>query len=138
MRIGSTVALVALGGMLAAMASGCRRNKPDGTETCTPGAVYAVACDDMGVGRCSGDPVITVCDGTVPPGSCGSGAAGVIAEDDDSGDGLCPHATATCPASGSFTVASRAYGSSGYSCDWRVEPVGGGGLPMTEDPDAGP
>ncbi|MCA9605006.1 MAG: hypothetical protein KC619_05405 [Myxococcales bacterium] len=138
MRIGSTMTLVALAATLAALISGCRRHKPDGTEACTPGVVYAVACDDMGVGRCAGDPVLTVCDGVSSPATCAAGAGTVLAEDDDSGDGLCPHATATCPASGAFTVSTRAYGSSNFACDWRVEPVGGGGPLPTEDPDAGP
>lgn len=135
MRSGTTIAVAAL--VLAGLVSGCRRHKPDGTEMCTPGAVYAVACDDMGVGRCSGDPVIRVCDGVSSPESCADGSGVVLAEDDDSGEGVCPHATVACPASGAFTVTSRPFGSSGFSCDWRVQPAGGSGPPPIED-DAGP
>lgn len=120
---------------LAALASGCRRHRPDGLEGCTPGVVYVVACDNEGVGRCSGDPVIRVCDGVEPVESCAALSSGYLAQDDDSGGGLCPRATATCPATGAFTVTSRAFGSGSFACDWRVEPVGGGGpLPA---PDGG-
>lgn len=118
------------------LVTGCRRHRVDEIEACTPGVVYAVACDSMGVGRCSGDAIIRVCDGASSTQECADGTVPYLAEDDDSGEGRCPHATATCPTSGAFAVATRAYDSGGYSCDWRVEPVGSTG-PLVEA-DGGP
>jgi len=137
----ATTALLCLVG-LSMLAAGCRRHRDDGTVGCTPGVVYVVACDNEGVGRCSGDPKLRVCDGAVSVPGCWS-AEGQLDEDDDGGDGLCSRATATCPPSGSFTVVTTDFGSSygspedRYGCDWDVQPVGGGGdLPLP--PDAGP
>jgi len=136
----ATTALLCLVG-LSMLAAGCRRHREDGTVGCTPGVVYTVACDNEGVGRCSGDPYIRVCDGTASVTAC-YGGEGLLQENDDGGDGVCPQATVTCPSSASFTVVSREFGGSfgergRFSCDWETSPVGGGDdLPLL--PDAGP
>lgn len=124
------------------LATGCSRHREDETVTCTPGTVIVAACDDEGVGRCSGDPKLRVCDGTVSIPGCWSGE-GQLAENDDGGSGVCPRATLTCPPSGAVTVVTTDYGASygapedNFACAWQVEPVGGGGdLPLP--PDAGP
>ncbi len=134
----TTITLGLLGLIVAMLAGGCRRHREDGMEACTPGVVYSVGCDDMGVGRCSGDAVIVVCDGVTDTLTCAAGGA-TLAEDDDSGDGVCPRATVACPPSGAFTVTSRAYGGGSFTCDWRVEPSGGGGpVGPPATPDGGP
>ena len=120
---------------LAVVAGGCRRHRPDGLEGCTPGVVYVVACDNEGIGRCSGDPVIRVCDGVESVESCAARSSGFLAEDDDSGGGPPPRATVTGAPPRAFAGTRRGVGSRDFVCDWRVEPVGGGGpLPA---PDAG-
>jgi len=107
-----------------------RAHRPDGAASCTPGAVLAVACDNEGVGVCTGDPKLRVCDGATSVPACWSGE-GELAEDDDGGDGLCPRATVTCPASGTLTVVTTDFGAEygapedPFACNWQVGSAGG-------------
>jgi len=127
---------------LGALAPGCgprrgdRLHRPDGAASCAPGTPVVVACDNEGLGVCSGDPTLRVCDGTGSVSACWTGA-GQLAEDDDGGGGLCPRATLTCPVTGTLTVVTTDFVSEygapedAYACNWQV----GGGVPAV---DAGP
>jgi len=78
---------------------------------CTPGAAVSIGCGCTSGGTCNGDPVLRVCDGD---GACTQATA--LASIDDS-CGLCPQADFVCPASGTYTVLTGAYGSGmEYTC----------------------
>lgn len=96
---------------------GVRRSEDE--ASCVPGASTTVACGEgCGLGACTGDPVLAVCEGSVPVGSClDTGRA--LAQNDDS-CGLCSQVTFTCPASGRIVVATRPFGDRPYTCDWDV------------------
>jgi hypothetical protein len=100
----------------------CPGGTPDGTSrncgftragsyTCTPGGMVTVACSaTCGLGDCSGDPFMRVCDTTADPTCMGRLAIG---QNDDSGCGsgtcgrggdCCSQASFTCPASGGYVV----------------------------------
>ena len=81
-----------------------------GDFTCTAGAEVRVGCSTRcGVGSCTGDSIMRVCEGTEP-----CGARGTIARNDDSGCGgascrggsgeCCSQVMFTCPASGAYNV----------------------------------
>jgi hypothetical protein len=120
--------------------TGCRRRPfvgdggpipTDGGPTgrilsCTPGQTLWVGCDSTVGLPCMGDPTISVCAGPLDPASCSSSSPmpPLLAYDDDGGDGLCPRATITCPASGSLAVQARPYGSSTtWVCDFGIAPA---------------
>lgn len=136
-------ALLCGGFVLAVVVAGCgprrgdRAHREDGAASCTPGTAVVVACDNEGLGVCTGDPKLRVCDGATSVAGCWAGE-GELGEDDDGGGGLCPRATVTCPASGSLTVVTTDFGSEygapedAYACNWQV---GSGGAPPL---DAGP
>ena len=116
-----------------ALAAGCRsRGRSPGMESCIPGTMLIVACADAcGVGSCTGDSVIRVCDGTSSVSACEEGV-GRLAENDDvgslcSGGGLCSGVQVTCPPSGAITVTHRPFGGRSYTCSWDVQAVGAGG-----------
>lgn len=81
-----------------------------GDFTCTAGSTVRVGCSARcGLGSCTGDSMIRVCEGTEP---CDS--RGVIDRNDDSGCGgltcmsgggeCCSQVSFTCPASGAYNV----------------------------------
>lgn len=95
---------------------------------CTPGAPMRVGCSDTcGIGHCASSTAeLDLCDGTVAPSMCGTGASGVqvleVTDSSVSGTGCdfhCPEAVVTCPASGMLTVSPRALGSAtDFWCQW--------------------
>jgi hypothetical protein len=88
-----------------------------GTVTCRPGTTVSVGCGTgCGLGTCSGDSMIRVCD-SVP---CTSSAA--LAADDDSCGSLCSLATGVrCPASGMLRVLTGPFSSgNAYTCSFVV------------------
>ena len=95
--------------------------------TCTPGATIEVGCNSSsscgGMGSCTGDPVLAVCDGIYGVSSCASGTGQIATNDDCSG--LCPYLSAICPASGRMVVSARAFRSgSAFTCNWRARGPG--------------
>lgn len=111
--------------LLALVSPGCRsRDRGADTVACTPGESVVVGCTHAVGSPCSGDPALSVCDGTIAPRDCSSSNA--IATNDDS-DGLCPQVTTTCPASGRVSVAPRGVSGGNYACAWDVVQGGGAG-----------
>ncbi len=91
-----------------------------GTAACTPGSVVTVACGARGLGRCSSDPVLHVCDAARrSPERCGIDDGPTLGENDDD-NGLCPGLTVICPSSGSLSIRARRFGSEDdpVDCEW--------------------
>nr|WP_206607022.1 hypothetical protein [Sandaracinus sp.] len=87
------------------------------TISCTPGSEVTVACGASDLGFCSGDPILTVCDGAeVPEEMCGDSGTETLGRNDDS-EGRCPSVTVTCPDSGELSVKPTAF-SGVPTCDW--------------------
>ncbi|MDQ3032460.1 MAG: hypothetical protein M3Y87_08600 [Myxococcota bacterium] len=113
-------AVVAL--LIGVAALGCGRGRDPGTIECTPGEALLVGCSSAcGVGSCSGDPVLRVCDGSIDSRACADALA-ILGESDDSCETLCPSTRVVCPASGRITVVHRAFREGAYTCDWSVAP----------------
>lgn len=124
----SGVALLALACMLAA---GCKNDRGV-RATCTPGARVEIACGaECGLGSCTGDPVLEICEGDR---SCTSGDLG---SDDDSCGSRCPGLTITCPPGGVITISHRPFGSGAYTCDVQMRELGLPASPLVEGGDAG-
>jgi hypothetical protein len=89
-----------------------------GMFACTPGAKFRAGCAaGCGLGTCTGDPILRVCDAADPDGNCT--AVENIADDDDSScGGQCPHIfNADCPAGGSVDVFTAPYAlGDAYTC----------------------
>ncbi len=87
-----------------------------GIYPCTPGTQAGAGCSqNCGVGSCSGNPMIRVCDGAAP--NCTSGIA--LGANDNRCGGVCPMANQfLCPESGQLAVyaASTEHGQP-YRCD---------------------
>jgi hypothetical protein len=85
----------------------------EGVHACTPGATVTTGCSDRcGVGSCTGDPMIRVCEASDDP-DCTT--MNIIGSNDDSacggsgcggggGGGCCPRTSFACPSSGSYVV----------------------------------
>jgi hypothetical protein len=127
-----TVVICALLGVAVA---GCPSTTPgpDGPYACAPGTEILVGCRDAcGLGSCTGDPIIRICNGTVDAETCrglAPGAPLLVAEQDDSSEcggasAFCPVVRVTCPSSGSIRVVHRAYGASTYTCEWAARAEG--------------
>lgn len=73
------------------------------TIACTPGATVDVGCSGAcGLGSCTGDPMMRICDGARPDGNCSY--PGALALSDDFG-GQCPcELGVVCPESGELEV----------------------------------
>jgi hypothetical protein len=73
------------------------------TYSCTPGVELRIGCSSCNsIGTCTGDPMIRVCDASVPGGNCTDSSR--LAANDDSCS-LCPRAKDfDCPASGMVDV----------------------------------
>jgi Lysyl oxidase len=104
----------------------------EASHTCTPGDMVTVACSSQcGLGSCTGDTVMRVCDSTMP---CVGHAPADIATNDDSGcNGLrcnsgsprecCSQVKFTCPASGTYNVLWAPYDSNGTAtCNVATNP----------------
>jgi hypothetical protein len=90
--------------------------------TCAPGTAVDVGCGGLMLGSCTGDPILTVCDGAmVPAATCGDPGTAVLAMNDDD-TGLCPGVNVMCPASGMISVRPTAYMMRAFTCDWRTRP----------------
>jgi hypothetical protein len=96
---------------------GLTRSSDPGVGTCTPGASVTLGCSTgCGLGSCTGDTVLRVCDGSHDP-TCTAREA--IAQNDDSGcpgtgrcgssGDCCSQVTFTCPASGTYAAFWGAY-----------------------------
>jgi hypothetical protein len=97
--------------------SGSRRDcgfRVERIVSCRRGDPQIVGCGCDGLGGCSGDPVIRICEGT---SACRVDAA--IDNVDDT-CGLCPRVDFECPPSGQYTILSAPFGSSSYRCDVEV------------------
>lgn len=125
---------------VAVLAAGCRSSEPGGTVACTPGVTIQVACGaGCGLGTCTGDPVLRICDGSVGVRECARGDGIQLGFNDDGCGSLCPGTTVVCPPGGSITVSHRPFSSgASYRCLWEAQPLGGstGGLTSGEG-DAG-
>lgn len=86
--------------------------------SCRSGTPQVVGCGCEGLGRCSGDPVLRICDRTR---ACRVDEA---IDNVDDRCGLCPSVDFLCPPSGQYTILSAPFGGSPYSCE--VEVRGGG------------
>lgn len=120
-----TTTLIAISIMAAgALASGCKKGDPRGrlgeTIACTPGASIEVACgSECGLGTCSGDPQLHVCEGAVSVDACAGDRTLALGFNDDR-CGLCPGVTVVCPPTGVLTVAPLPYRTSEYRCVWEA------------------
>lgn len=108
---------------------------------CTPGETVRVACAaSEGLGECSGDPVLELCDGD--DATCATSRA-IAQNDDASPETRCPAVEVECPSSGSVLVTSRAFADgAGFACDWAVSGAspnldGSVDAPDTGAPDTG-
>lgn len=89
-----------------------------GIVICTPGNTVTVACGSRGLGSCSGDPVLLVCDASLSsPERCNDDSAGLLGSNDDDGT-LCPGLEVRCPSSGRLAVRARPFGSGRFECRW--------------------
>jgi hypothetical protein len=102
-----------------------------GTYTCTPGEMLRVGCSaTCGLGSCTGDPFVRVCDSGDDP-ECTAAVA--LGANDDSGCGsgrcggsgdCCPRAAFTCPPGGSYVVFYGPYDEAeAATCDLMIEPA---------------
>ncbi len=91
--------------------------------SCTSGMNVTVACGANGLGSCSGDPILTVCDGaTTPALECNRGTGVELGSNDDT-MGLCPSVTVVCPTSGMLSVKPTAF-SGVPTCNWQTRESG--------------
>ena len=123
--------------VLAFSCAGCfvTRGRDAETVSCTAGATIEIGCSERcGLGSCTGDSVLLICDGTTSVGACQSGGDSgptVLGRNDDSscggstGSSLCSDLTVTCPPSGSITVTHHAFSGRSYSCRWETRDLSG-------------
>lgn len=108
------------------LVAGCRQHEGGpATIRCMPGETVEIGCAaGCGLGSCSGDPTLRLCDGTLSTGACGDATdTTTFAQvDDTSCGGLCPFSRVTCPASGAITVVPG--GSSRATCAWMANDLG--------------
>jgi hypothetical protein len=93
-----------------------------GTWDCEPGKYFRIGCaaDCAGLGACTGDPMLRVCDAGDPDGNCS--ATGNLDDSDDACDSLCPRVKdEICPAGGKLAVyhAAAVLGDP-YTCDIEI------------------
>ena len=138
MRFGTNMAVMCAAVLAAfAMVSGCKSSssRGGGTIACTPGSRVEIACGaGCGLGSCTGDAFLNICDGTIGVSSCNDSTD--FDSNDDACGSLCPGLTVTCPSSGVLTIAPRAYSSSrSFTCNWETRVTGS--APLIDSPDAG-
>lgn len=105
--------------------AGCRPERGVALEECVPGETLIVACaEGCGLGSCSGDPVLRVCDGALGTSACRASMdrSEYLEVDDTSCGGLCPRVRVTCPASGSVAITTRGYANP--RCDLDTDHLG--------------
>jgi len=94
-----------------------------GTWDCEPGALFRIGCSAAcsGLGECTGDPMVRVCNGADPDGNCS--ATTNIGDNDDSCGSKCPRVkNRTCPLSGKVDVyAAAIVHGADYTCDVQLE-----------------
>lgn len=93
------------------------------TVACTPGALVEVGCGALGLGSCSGDPILTVCDGDIVHElDCGESGFSQLARNDDFNfsQDRCPGLDVVCPASGLLAIRPTAFGGSDAVCNWEA------------------
>ncbi len=90
------------------------------TQSCTPGAAIIVGCAAAcGLGSCTGDPILRVCDADRADGDCSFPAA--IGVGDNECGSECPLADTICPTSGSIAIyAAPAAISDAFTCNPQV------------------
>jgi hypothetical protein len=89
-----------------------------GEVVCTPGVTVTIGCGARGLGTCSGDPVLFVCDASLSsPDRCSDESSGLLGRNDDS-EGLCPAVEVRCPSSGRLAVRARPFGAGSFECRW--------------------
>ncbi len=81
--------------------------------SCTPGELVTIGCGGCsGVGSCSGDPMVRVCEGTE---ACRLSTTIGLSDDSCS---LCPEAQFICPASGQYSTLLAPFSSgSSFTCE---------------------
>ncbi|UJR87028.1 hypothetical protein [Sandaracinus amylolyticus] len=111
---------------------GCGYGRDPATVSCTPGEAIEIGCADAcGLGSCSGDAVLRVCDGSEADVRGCADATAVLRESDDACGSVCPLVRVACPESGRVTVIHRAFAEGASTCDWDVRSATG---PIEEDP----
>jgi hypothetical protein len=89
-----------------------------GFAGCTPGSFVTVACGARGLGSCSGDPVLHVCDAArSTPERCGRPVPELGFNDD--AEGLCSAIEVLCPASGQLSIRARRFSTEDDPVDCR-------------------
>lgn len=81
-----------------------------GKYDCTPGSVIRIGCSQAcsGLGSCTGDPMLRVCESNRPDGNCSDPAA--IGRSDDSCNSQCPRVRdLICPSGGKIDVFAAPY-----------------------------
>ena len=90
--------------------------------SCSPGKKFTIGCaaSCMGIGSCTGDPMMRVCDATRPDGNCSFPAA--IDSNDDACGTQCPLVfNETCPASGEIVVYHAPFSvGDAYTCNVEI------------------
>ena len=98
--------------------AGLPRGGRYGFANCTPGRSLQVGCGAFGLGGCSGDPVLHVCDATRSrPERCGRDGP-VIGTRDDT-EGLCPGLEILCPPSGQVSIRAHRFATEDEAADCR-------------------
>lgn len=93
--------------------------------SCTSGMNVTVACGASGLGSCTGDPILTVCDGArTAPLDCERGTdAAIDSNDDFAPPDRCPSVTVVCPTSGMLSVKPTAFAGI-PTCNWEFRESG--------------
>jgi hypothetical protein len=90
---------------------------------CDPGVPMRVGCAaGCGIGSCTGDPVMVICEGSTTAAACLASGMAIATVDDTSCGRLCPEVMLVCPRSGRITVAHRPFAMREYTCTWEVRP----------------
>ncbi|AKF09529.1 hypothetical protein [Sandaracinus amylolyticus] len=111
---------------------GCGYGRDPGSIACTPGEAIDIGCASAcGLGSCSGDAVLRVCDAAEADVRACAEADAVLRENDDACGSVCPMVRVACPDSGRVTVIHRAFAEGATTCDWDVRSATG---PVEEDP----
>jgi len=92
-----------------------------GTFDCNPGNVTIACAAECGLGSCTDDPMMRVCDNADPDGNCS--ASDNLRDDDDSCGGTCPRVrNIPCPASGKLDVYAAPFAVGGtYTCNVAIQ-----------------
>jgi len=88
---------------------------------CVPGEFIRVGCSaNCGLGLCTGDPMLRVCDAARPDGNCSRGAA--LGHGDNNCGSICPRTELfRCPDSGRLAVfAAPKIPGAEYTCDLQI------------------